>query len=153
MQQVMVITIICHVMTQKSAVLNTVTNLGSGSVRHVTFFKSNSCRPDSSTGRTVCLRCINLLIKLEWRIAQKEGPHKKTKHTTITSCILNFIQHYFVEINSIVDELLGAISVDFNGTAQLLIVYSALIKKKMEYRGVLQLFIDINKICFQFSYR
>jgi hypothetical protein len=54
---------------------------------------------------------------------------KKTKHTTITSYILNFIQHYFVEVNSSVDELLEVINVDFDGMAQLLVIYSAVIKK------------------------
>jgi hypothetical protein len=74
---------------------------------------------------------------------------KKTRHTTVISYILNFIQHNFVEVISSVDKLLRAISVDFKGTAQLLIIYSH--KKKVENRGgVLQLFIVISKICFQF---
>lgn len=61
---------------------------------------------------------------------KKKDHINKTRHTTVISYILNFIQHYFVEVNSSVDKLLGAISVDFSGTAQLLIIYSALIKKK-----------------------
>jgi len=48
---------------------------------------------------------------------KKELIKKKTRHTTVISYTLNFIQHYFVEVNSSVGELLGAISVDFNGTA------------------------------------
>jgi hypothetical protein len=60
-------------------------------------------------------------------LPKKKDHINKTRHTTVISYILNFIQHYFVEVNSIVDKLL---SVDFNGTAQLLIIYSALIKKK-----------------------
>jgi hypothetical protein len=60
---------------------------------------------------------------------KKKEHVNKTMHTTVISYILNFIQHYFVEVSSSVGKLLGAISVDFNGTAPLLIIYSALIKK------------------------
>jgi len=55
-------------------------------------------------------------------LPKKKELIKNTRHTTVISDILNFIHHYFVEVNSSVDELLGVIRVDFNGTAQLLII-------------------------------
>jgi len=67
-------------------------------------------------------------------LPKKEEDLKKKRHTTVISYILNFIQHNFDKVVSSVDELLGAISVDFNGTAQLLIIYSALIKKKKKWK-------------------
>jgi hypothetical protein len=53
---------------------------------------------------------------------------KRRNIQRIQGYIPNFIQHYSVEANSSVDELLGANSVDFSGTAQILIIYTAFMK-------------------------
>jgi hypothetical protein len=55
-------------------------------------------------------------------LPKKKELIKTTRHITVISDILNFIHHYFVEVNFSVDEIIGAISVDFNGTAQLLTI-------------------------------
>jgi hypothetical protein len=55
-------------------------------------------------------------------LPKKKELIKKARHITVISDILNFIHRYFVEINFSVDEIVGAISVDFNGIAQLLII-------------------------------
>ena len=102
----------------------------------ILFGKSRNCLRNG--------RSQSLYLAIRWMIEQTEVI-KDAYHF----CQQNFIRHPAVNVNSTQRKLFVLITVDFDATGQLLILYAAFVKylrKKWEYNeAVHQLFIDFKK--------